>query len=59
MLMSVRNIAAPKEDEVIIGEGSIADKGVGSVVKGNGEMTKVGGGPRGDGVIEDGEGNWC
>ncbi len=40
-----RDIAAPEEDEVIIGEDSIFDKGIGGVVEGNGEVTEVGSGP--------------
>ncbi len=32
---------------------------VGGVVEGKGKVTKVGNGPGGDGVIWDGEGDWC
>ncbi len=58
MLVSERKIATPEEDEVIIGEDSIMDKGVGGVIQGNGEVTKVGGGSTGDGVMGNGEYDW-
>ena len=49
------NIAAPEEDGVSICESTILDMGGGGVVKGNGEVAKIGGYPFGDGVIRDGE----
>ncbi len=32
---------------------------VGGIFKGKGKVTKVGSGSRGDGVVWDGEGDWC
>ncbi len=40
------------------GEGSINDVRVCGVVEGKGKVTEVGSGPRGDGVVWDGEGDW-
>ncbi len=57
-VIRARDVAAPEEEEVSGGEGSINDVGVCGVVEGEGEVTEVGSGPRGDGVIWDGEGDW-
>ncbi len=59
MLVDARNIVTTEKDEVIVGEDSIVDKGVGGVIKGYGKVAKVGGGSIGNGVIGDGEGDWC
>ncbi len=59
MLVGACIMVAPDEDEVIVGENSVADKGVGGIVKSNGEVTKEGSGPSGVGVVWDGEGDWC
>ncbi len=50
---------APEVGEVSRGEGSGVDMVVGGVVKGKGKVAKVGGVPRGDGVVRDGKGDRC
>ncbi len=49
------NIAAPEEDEVLVGERTILDIVGGGVVEGNGKVAKIGGHSCRDGVVWDGE----
>ncbi len=59
MLVGACNIVAPEEDEVIIRESTVGNEGVGGFVKSYGEVTEVGCGLQGDGIIGDGEGDQC
>ncbi len=44
MIVGACNIVSPAEDEVIVREDAVFDKGIGGVVEGNGKVTELGSG---------------